>query len=90
MRNTLIISLSLNIPRRLLNVIPFQASVGMTACDECPEGKFGNETGLKECFNCTVGMYEDETGQTQCVQCPAGNVIWLVVFYEIQGPMVME
>merc|ERR1719265_2558834 len=25
----------------------YQASVGQTSCDFCPEGRFGNETGLK-------------------------------------------
>ena len=55
-----------------VNLAITQASVGMTSCDPCPKGRFGNETSLKECFNCTMGEYEDDIGQTSCLKCPAG------------------
>ena len=41
--------------------------------ENCPKGKYKNDTGLSNCIDCSKGKYNDQTGQSNCKDCSTGK-----------------
>jgi len=47
--------------------------IGLSVCQKCDKGNYGNSTGSSFCLDCPPGQYTDLEGQTACFNCVKGT-----------------
>jgi len=51
----------------------YSSVAGVAVCDECPSGRYSNDTGLSDCLLCAPGYFIADSSEQQCTACGVGK-----------------